>query len=88
MPRSTSPRAAATAESERLAMLATEYHLDRRVRSAHRGAEIATAGWQGWPKTGGPETAPLASDAGAEAELATQAEPAAESGAGSSPLAC
>jgi hypothetical protein len=27
-------------------MLATEYHLDRRVRSAHRGAEISTAGWQ------------------------------------------
>jgi DNA repair protein RecO (recombination protein O) len=34
----------ATAEAQRLAMLATEYHLDRRVRSAHRGAEIPTAG--------------------------------------------
>jgi DNA repair protein RecO (recombination protein O) len=34
----------ATAEAERLAMLATEYHLDRRVRSAHRGPEISTAG--------------------------------------------
>ena len=34
----------ATAEAERLATLATEYHLDRRVRSAHRGAEITTVG--------------------------------------------
>jgi hypothetical protein len=25
-------------------MLATEYHLDRRLRSAQRGAEISTAG--------------------------------------------
>jgi DNA repair protein RecO (recombination protein O) len=37
----------ATAESERLAMLATEHHLDRRVRSAHRGAEISTTGISG-----------------------------------------
>jgi len=38
------PASRATAEAERLAMLATEYHLDRRLRSAHRGAEISTAG--------------------------------------------
>jgi DNA repair protein RecO (recombination protein O) len=38
------PASRATAEAERLAMVATEYHLDRRVRSAHRGAEISTAG--------------------------------------------
>ncbi len=38
------PPSRATAESERLATLATEYHLDRRVRSAHRRAEITTAG--------------------------------------------
>ncbi|MGD0984685.1 MAG: DNA repair protein RecO [Acidimicrobiales bacterium] len=43
------PPSRATAEAEKLAMLATEYHLDRRVRSAHRGAEISTAGLQGWP---------------------------------------
>jgi len=42
------PPSRATAESERLAMLATEHHLDRRVRSAHRGTEVSTAGWQGW----------------------------------------
>jgi DNA repair protein RecO (recombination protein O) len=34
------PPSRATAEAERLAMTATEYHLDRRVRSAHRSAEI------------------------------------------------
>lgn len=34
------PASRATAESERLALLAAEHHLDRRVRSAHRGAEI------------------------------------------------
>ena len=38
------PSSRATAEAEHLAMVATEYHLDRRVRSAHRGAEITTAG--------------------------------------------
>jgi DNA repair protein RecO (recombination protein O) len=38
------PASRATAEAERLAMLATEYHLDRRLRSAQRGAEISTAG--------------------------------------------
>ena len=40
------PASRATAESERLALVATEYHLDRRVRSAHRSAEISIAGWQ------------------------------------------
>jgi len=40
------PPSRITAEAERLAMLATEHHLDRRVRSAHRGAEITTAGWR------------------------------------------
>ncbi|MGO9965190.1 MAG: DNA repair protein RecO [Acidimicrobiales bacterium] len=39
------PPGRATGEAERLALLATEYHLDRRVRSAHRGAEISTPGW-------------------------------------------
>jgi DNA repair protein RecO (recombination protein O) len=38
------PPSRTTAEAERLAMVATEHHLDRRVRSAHRGAEITTAG--------------------------------------------
>jgi len=38
------PPSRATAEAERLAIMATEYHLDRRVRSAHRGPEITTAG--------------------------------------------
>ncbi len=36
------PASRATAESERLAMVATEYHLDRRVRSAHGTAELVT----------------------------------------------
>jgi DNA repair protein RecO (recombination protein O) len=40
------PASRATAESERLALVATEYHLDRRVRSAHRGAEISTSSSQ------------------------------------------
>jgi DNA repair protein RecO (recombination protein O) len=42
------PPSRATAEAERLAMIATEYHLDRRVRSAHQGTEMATAGWRDW----------------------------------------
>ncbi len=37
------PSSRTTAEAERLAMVATEYHLDRRVRSAHRGPDITTA---------------------------------------------
>jgi hypothetical protein len=48
-----------------LAMLATEYHLDRRVRSAHRGAEIATAGWQGWSNTSNSDAAHAGLDPGA-----------------------
>jgi len=59
------PPSRATAEAERLAMLATEYHLDRRVRSAHRGAEIATAGWQGWSNTSNSDAAHAGLDPGA-----------------------
>ena len=51
------PPSRATAEAERLAMLATEYHLDRRVRSAHRGAEISTAAWQLGANTGNRDAA-------------------------------
>ena len=47
------PPSRATAEAERLALVATEYHLDRRVRSAHRGAEITTAGLQDWSDRSG-----------------------------------
>ncbi len=59
------PPSRATAEAERLATFATEYHLDRRVRSAHRGAEISTAGWQGWSNTAGLAAGPAA-EAGLE----------------------
>lgn len=38
------PPSRATAEAERLAVIATEHHLDRRVRSAHKSAEISMAG--------------------------------------------
>ena len=38
------PSSRATAEAERLAMIATEYHLDRRVRSAHGTAELVMPG--------------------------------------------
>ena len=37
-------------------MVATEYHLDRRVRSAHRFAEITRAGRRDW--SNGSEPAP------------------------------
>ena len=68
------PPSRATAESERLAMVATEHHLDRRVRSAHRGAEISTAG--------------IADIAPRGSTVATEAAPSgADSGTGtSSPL--
>jgi DNA repair protein RecO (recombination protein O) len=58
------PPSRAAAEAERLAMVATEYHLDRRVRSAHRGTEVSTGGWQRWSNTDNPATG----DAGAEAD--------------------
>jgi DNA repair protein RecO (recombination protein O) len=35
------PASRATAEAERLAIIATEHHLDRRLRSAHPGSELA-----------------------------------------------
>ena len=72
------PPSRATTEAERLAMLATEYHLDRRVRSAHRGTEISASGWQGWSNTDNPGTAHtgLAPDSGAGLD----AGPAAEAG--------
>lgn len=73
------PPSRATAEAERLAMLATEYHLDRRVRSAHRGAEISTAGWQGWSSTSSSDTAHDVRAPGTGAEE--------EAGAGLPPLA-
>ena len=52
------PASRATEEAERLALVATEYHLDRRVRSAHRSTDLATAGWKdsaagGAPSDGG-----------------------------------
>ncbi len=50
------PPSRATAEAERLALLATEYHIDRRVRSAYRGAEISGPGWQGAKNPGNPDT--------------------------------
>jgi len=51
------PASRATAETERLAMVATEYHLDRRVRSAHRSTEIA-AGWRDWSNLPAQDPAP------------------------------
>jgi DNA repair protein RecO (recombination protein O) len=43
------PASRATAEAERLALVAMEYHLDRRVRSAHRSAEVTSPGWRDRP---------------------------------------
>ena len=65
------PPSRATAESERLALVATEYHLDRRVRSAHRSAEITTPGWRSRPEGRGTEPAEVLEDAGG-----SDAEPA------------
>ena len=62
----------ATAESERLAMVATEYHLDRRVRSFHRGAEIATAGSR--DRTEPAELDDKATDAAGETPIVTRDE--------------
>ena len=67
------PPSRAAAEAERLAMVATEYHLDRRVRSAHQGTEISTAGWQGWSNTSTPD-AGLAPDAGTTPDAAAEAD--------------
>lgn len=44
------PPSRATAEVERLATIATEYHLDRRLRSAHLGRAPAPAGTPRWPQ--------------------------------------
>jgi DNA repair protein RecO (recombination protein O) len=71
----------ATAEAERLAMVATEYHLDRRIRSAHRGAEMATAGLRADAQAAsGPEADP--SEAGSRPGAGEH-----ESGGGD-PVAC
>jgi DNA repair protein RecO (recombination protein O) len=74
------PASRATAESERLALVATEYHLDRRVRSAHRGAEISTAG----SKESRPETAKADDEQPGQAGAS---EPAPEASTGPEPLA-
>jgi len=75
------PPSRATAEAERLAMLATEYHLDRRVRSAHRGAEISTAGWQVGANTRNFDAADSGQAASREAGATARSE--ADEGAGS-----
>ncbi|MGA3351983.1 MAG: DNA repair protein RecO [Acidimicrobiales bacterium] len=78
----------ATAESERLAMIATEYHLDRRVRSAHRGAEITTAGSRGErPDTSEPDVAHGGDDPPGAGEQATVPDEVRLEGTGLPPLA-
>jgi DNA repair protein RecO (recombination protein O) len=84
----------ATAEAERLALLATEYHLDRKLRSAHRGTEISTAGWHVAPDTGGPDAAPGAAgekrpheDAGPQAAPFPSAATEQDTAPGGPPLA-
>jgi DNA repair protein RecO (recombination protein O) len=42
------PLGRAVAESERLVITATEYHLDRKVRSAHRGTEMSAGNLPPW----------------------------------------
>jgi DNA repair protein RecO (recombination protein O) len=72
------PASRATAEAERLAMLATEYHLDRRLRSAHRGAEISTAGIRpGGPVTREPDVG-LGEGGGTVIETAADTDPVGE----------
>jgi DNA repair protein RecO (recombination protein O) len=85
------PPSRATAESERLAMLAAEYHLDRRLRSAHRGAEISTVAWQGWSTTIGLDAVPADqvpdAEAAPSAGLTPGVGPVPAAGGGSPPLA-
>ena len=72
-------------------MLAAEYHLDRRLRSAHRGAEISTVAWQGWSTTIGLDAVPADqvpdAEAAPSAGLTPGVGPVPAAGGGSPPLA-